>query len=240
MGHLLTCSQLSVLFLNVEEFLLEFQRFVSPDRAWTGSELPRGSGWVRSLFCFGENRYFKRFELNSRIALGFTNEPLVSLLLKWTGVSPILSPSSRARIMISASANQSSDWRCSSSYFSRRMILGFELTSRTLNPKSRLKIPLYTAEIKRRYKPSSRITRYVFARSRSSSSHFRRQAIIDSGGNCPSPSITPIYVPRAASRPIRMSHPIIPCLGRITVRMFAELSASFLTTSGVSSSLPST
>src|SRR5215208_7638888 len=129
-----------------------------------------------------ENLYFNRFEVNSMIAFGFTNEPLLSLTVKWTGVSPIFRPSSRARITISASANQSSDSRCSSSYLSRRMILGLELMSRTLNPKSRLKSALYTVEMRRRYRPSSRMRRYVFVKSRSSSSHFKRQAIIDSAG----------------------------------------------------------
>src|SRR5215213_6534339 len=63
-----------------------------------------------------ENLYFKRFEVNSMMAFGFTNEPRLSLTVKCTGVSPIFRPSSRARITISASANQSSDSRCSSSY----------------------------------------------------------------------------------------------------------------------------
>src|SRR5262245_19593471 len=50
--------------------------------------------------CFGENLYLKRLEENSRIALGFTKEPLLSLTEKWTGVSPTFNPSSRARITI--------------------------------------------------------------------------------------------------------------------------------------------
>src|SRR5215510_11165462 len=229
MDHSAGCLLLSDSCLKTVDFRLESRQSVLRDefKCYSTAELGSERAFAR---CLGENLYLRRFEVNSRIAFGFTNEPLLSLLLKWTGVSPILRPSSRARIIISASANQSSDSRCSSSYLSRRMILGLELMSRTLNPKSRLKIALYTAEMKRRYRPSSRMTRYVFVKSRYSSSHFSRHAIIDSGGNCPSPSITPMYVPRAASRPIRMSHPIIPCLGRITVRMLSELSASFLTT----------
>lgn len=33
-------------------------------------------------FCLGENLYFKRFEVNSIIAFGFTNEPRLSLIEK--------------------------------------------------------------------------------------------------------------------------------------------------------------